>query len=149
MSDCVRNSLFVVGLVSAGILMMGCGDKQTTAKTKAATTSQSTVKQTTAKTPTPQKSAVSKSGASAKDKPATSTAEAVSPTKERPETQNKPLAPKAAGDYAPPSRAQLLGTWRCVTEQPLMTLKTNETFLSDQLVKSEGNIAFQIPEGLP
>ena len=28
-----------------------------------------------------------------------------------------------------------------------MTLKTNETFLSDQLVKSEGNIAFQIPEG--
>ena len=28
-----------------------------------------------------------------------------------------------------------------------MTLKTNETFHADQLVKSEGNIGFQIPEG--
>ena len=50
-------------------------------------------------------------------------------------------------DYLPPARATLLGTWKCTMKQPLMTLKTNETFLENQLVKSEGNIAFQIPEG--
>ena len=42
---------------------------------------------------------------------------------------------------------QLLGTWSCVTEQPVMRLSVKETYGEDLSLKSEGTIEFRVPEG--
>lgn len=42
---------------------------------------------------------------------------------------------------------QLLGTWSCVTEQPVMRLSVKETYGDDLSLKSEGTIEFRVPEG--
>ena len=146
MFNCVRKCVLVAGVLSAVTMVVGRGDQQTAAKKQTVVSSETKAQRTTVKTPVlPQKTAVQKSDANAKDKPVKSEQETALPMPQK--AQEEAVTPKPEVTYAPPSRAQLIGSWRCVTKQPLMTLKTNETFMTDQLVKSEGNIAFQIPEG--
>lgn len=145
----MRNKLRIPNLVTIGLFLIvaGCSKKKHSESVAPERMTKSKVIQAS-KPPAPKVvSATPKTELAKQAEPSKVKSKAAAPAVVPQKARTKVAIAEKTATPGSIKSTQLLGTWSCVTEQPVMRLSVKETYGEDLSLKSEGTIEFRVPEG--